>query len=230
MFILGLTGSIGMGKSTAAAMFGALGVPVHDADAAVHAALAPGGSGEAAVTEAFPEAALGPAIDRQKLGAAAFADSARLRLLESILHPLAAASAARFLRFHGRHAARLAVLDIPLLYETGMQARTDAVLVISAPLFLQRQRVLTRPGMSLTQFERICANQMPDREKRAAADFVVLSGLAKGQTFAALKQLVGFLADADGRIWGPSYFKLKRRHEPTDRRTRGQPKRGRSHA
>lgn len=203
MFILGLTGSIGMGKSTCANMFRRLGVPVHDADAAVHSALAPEGCAAERVARVFPGALVDGKIDRENLGAEVFADPARLARLEAILHPIAAASADRFLRRHALVQSNLVVLEIPLLFETDGRARVDVVLVVSAPVFLQRQRVLSRPGMSLTQFERICAHQMPDRDKRAAADFIISTGLGRADTFAATTQLVGVLRQVKGRAWAP---------------------------
>ena len=203
MFVLGLTGSIGMGKSTCANMFRRLGVPVHDADAVVHAALAPGGGAAKRVAEMFPETVKQSAINRKSLGAIVFSDPARLAALEATLHPIAAASAEHFLRRHALAHTDLVVLDIPLLFETGGQDRVDAVLVVSVPAFLQRQRVLSRPGMNLTQFELICGNQMPDREKRAMAEFVISTGLGKSDTVAAVIQLTRVLRNAKGFAWAP---------------------------
>lgn len=171
-FVLGLTGSIGMGKSATAAMFAARGVPVHDADAAVHRLYGSGGAAAAAIGAAFP-GTLAPdgAVDRGALRAAVLDDPERLAALERIVHPLVGQVAQDFL---ARHAgAPLVLLDIPLLYETGGEGRCDAVLVVSAPPAVQRARVLARPGMSEAALAAILAKQMPDAEKRARADFVI---------------------------------------------------------
>jgi dephospho-CoA kinase len=170
--ILGLTGSIGMGKSATARMFSALGVPVHDADAAVHALYGPGGEAAAAIGAAFP-GVLDPqgGVDRARLREAVLGDPDRMAALEAIVHPLVRAASTAFL---ARHAdAPLVVLDIPLLYETGGESRCDAVAVVSAPPAVQRARVLARPGMTEEAFQAILAKQMPDAEKRARAEFVI---------------------------------------------------------
>ncbi|MER2250943.1 dephospho-CoA kinase [Methylorubrum podarium] len=170
--VLGLTGSIGMGKSATAAMFSARGVPVHDSDAAVHALYGPGGAAARAIGEAFP-GTLTPegGVDRPALRAAVLGYPEQLARLEAIVHPLVRDESRAFL---ARHAgAALVVLDIPLLFETGAEARCDAVLVVTAPPEVQRARVLARPGMTEEAFEAIRAKQMPDAEKRARADFLI---------------------------------------------------------
>ena len=170
--VLGLTGSIGMGKSATAAMFSARGVPLHDSDAAVHALYGPGGAAARAIGDAFP-GTLTPegGVDRPALRAAVLGNSEKLARLEAIVHPLVRDVSRAFL---ARHAdAPLVVLDIPLLFETGAEARCDAVLVVTAPPEVQRARVLARPGMTEAAFEAIRAKQMPDAEKRARADFVI---------------------------------------------------------
>ena len=174
--VLGLTGSIGMGKSATAAMFAAHGVPVHDADAAVHALYAAGGAAAPRIGEAFP-GTLGPdgAVDRVRLREAVLGSPERLATLEALVHPLAQAAARDFLARHA--AAPLVLLDIPLLFETGAEARCDRVLVVTAPEDVQRARVLARPGMDAAAFEAIRAKQMPDAEKRARADFVLDTSL-----------------------------------------------------
>ncbi len=170
--VLGLTGSIGMGKSATAAMFAQRGVPVHDADAAVHALYGPGGAAAAAIGAEFPgvlDAEGG--VDRTRLRAAVLDAPDRMAALEQIVHPLVRAASTDFL---ARHAdAPLVVLDIPLLYETGGEGRCDAVAVVSAPPEVQRARVLARPGMTEAAFAAILAKQMPDAEKRARGDFVI---------------------------------------------------------
>jgi dephospho-CoA kinase len=209
MVVLGLTGSIGMGKSTAAAMLRRLGVPVHDADAAVHRLLGRNGKAVAKVDAAFPGTA-GPAgIDRAALGRRVFGDAAALRRLEHILHPMVRADTARFL---GRMRARrepLVVLDIPLLFETGGEHRCDAIVVVSAPAFLQRARVLGRPGMSASRFAAILAKQMPDAEKRRRADFVVPTGLGRRETLRRLAEIV--------RVASATNFDGRRRRYARDR-------------
>jgi dephospho-CoA kinase len=198
--VVGLTGSIGMGKSTAAAMFRRLGVPVHDADAAVHRLLARGGSAVKPVEAAFPGVVRGGAVDRAALGRRVFGDPVALRRLEAILHPLVRAASARFLaRARGRR-QDLAVLDVPLLFETGGEKRCDAVVVVSAPPFVQRGRVLARPGMTEARLAQILAQQMPDREKRARADFVVETGLGKRYTLCRIAEIISILrSDARNR-------------------------------
>ena len=174
-FVLGLTGSIGMGKSATASMFRALGVPVHDADAAVHALYGPGGAAAAAIGRDFP-GTLDPqgGVDRAALRDAVLGQRERLARLEALVHPLVRAESDGFLRDHA--GAPLVVLDIPLLYETGGEGRCDAVAVVSAPADVQRARVLARPGMTEGAFAAILAKQMPDAEKRARADYVIDTG------------------------------------------------------
>ncbi len=188
MILVGLTGSIGMGKSTAAQALKRLGLPVHDADAAVHRLLAPGGGAVAAVLDAFPDVAT-PAggIDRGRLGARVFGDAAALKQLEAILHPRVRAAKRRFLARAARRRQRLVVLDVPLLYETGGERECDAVLVVSAPAFLQRQRVLARPGMTAEKFRAILAKQMPDAEKRRRTRYVIPTGLGRRFTLDRLR-------------------------------------------
>jgi len=195
MIVLGLTGSIGMGKSTAAAMFRRLGVPVHDADATVHRLLARDRAAIAAIDAGFPGCVEDGVVNRQALGAQVFADPAARRRLEAILHPRVRASTRRFLARNTRARTPLVVLDIPLLYETGGQKLVDAVVVVSAPAFIQRQRVLRRPGMTETRFSGILASQIPDREKRRRADYVVETGLNKHYTWCRISRLVRLLRD-----------------------------------
>ncbi len=171
-FILGLTGSIGMGKSATAAMFRARGVPVHDADACVHALYGPGGAAAAAIGAAFP-GTLSPdgAVDRAALRDAVLGHPERLRHLESLVHPLVGAARDAFLAAHA--AAPLVVLDVPLLFETGGERLCDAVAVVTAPAAVQRTRVLARPGMTEAAFAQILAKQLPDAEKRRRADYLI---------------------------------------------------------
>ena len=205
MVILGLTGSIGMGKSVAAGMFARAGALVFDADAEVHRLIGPGGRVVAAVEAAFPgatrDAPGGPKVDRAALGTRVFGDSAATRRLEAILHPLVGEARSRFLRNAARRRARLVVLDIPLLFETGGERRCDAVAVVWAPRFLQARRVLGRPGMTLERLAAIRAQQMPDREKRRRADFEVPTGLGRAFTLRRVRRIVTMLGERRGRKW-----------------------------
>jgi dephospho-CoA kinase len=171
MFILGLTGSLGMGKTTTARFFAEAGVPVHDSDAAVHDLY--DGEAAAAVEAAFPGTTVHGKVDRAKLAQRVVGDEAALRQLESIVHPLVRERATRFIAQAERSGARIAVLDIPLLFETGADGRVDAVVVVSAPPEVQRARVFERSGMTEEKFQALLANQVPDEEKRRRADFVV---------------------------------------------------------
>ena len=171
MFVLGLTGSLGMGKSTTARFFAEEGVPVHDADAAVHRLYE--GEAAAAIEAAFPGTTVDGKVDRGKLAARVLGDAAALARLEAIVHPLVHAAERRLIAAAEARGDNIAVLDIPLLFETGADARVDAVVVVSAPPEVQRARVLERPGMTMEKLEAILARQMPDAEKRRRADFVV---------------------------------------------------------
>jgi dephospho-CoA kinase len=191
MIRLGLTGSIGMGKSTTAGLFRLLGVPVYDADRAVHRLLAPGGAGVSPILAAFPDAGdSAGGIDRQALGGLVFAHPAALYRLEAILHPLVRHAESRFLAAALRRRLPLVVLDVPLLFETGGERRCDAVAVVSAPYFLQRQRVLARPGMTDATLAGILARQTPDQVKRRRADAVIRTGIGRRP---ALRQILSLL-------------------------------------
>jgi dephospho-CoA kinase len=171
MFVLGLTGSLGMGKSTAARFFAEEGVPVHDADAVVHRLY--DGEAAAAIETAFPGTTTAGKVDRERLAARVLGDSGALKRLEAIVHPLVQEAERRLLAEAEARGEKVAVLDIPLLFETGGDARVDAVVVVSAPADVQRSRVLERPGMTVDKLDAILAKQMPDAEKRRRADFVV---------------------------------------------------------
>jgi dephospho-CoA kinase len=171
MFILGLTGSVGMGKSVTGRFFAEEGVPVHDADAVVHRLYE--GSAVAAIEAAFPGTTGDGKVDRGKLGARVIGDAAALKRLEAIVHPLVQDDERRFLQAARQRGEAVVVLDIPLLYETGGERRVDAVVVVSAPAEVQRERVLARPGMTAAKLDAILAKQLPDAEKRARADFIV---------------------------------------------------------
>jgi dephospho-CoA kinase len=170
-FVLCLTGSLGMGKSTAARFFAEAGVPLHDSDAAVHALYED--EAVAAIEQAFPGSTSGGKVDRAKLAAMVLNDGAALARLEAIVHPLVAVSTERFLREAQVAGEAVVVLDVPLLFEAGLDCRCDAVVVVSAPAEVQRRRALERPGMTEEKFAAILAKQMPDAEKRKRADFVL---------------------------------------------------------
>jgi dephospho-CoA kinase len=190
MIILGLTGSIGMGKSTAAGLLRRSGVPVYDADRVVHRLLGRGGAAVEAVAAEFPGTVTDGRVDRQALGARVFGDAGALARLERIIHPLVRRAERKFLAASARQRRALVVLDIPLLFESNGDARCDATIVVSAPYFLQRLRVMQRSGMDERRFAAILAHQMPDRLKRARADFIVLTGLDKRLTLARLRRIV----------------------------------------
>jgi dephospho-CoA kinase len=190
MKILCLTGSVGMGKTTAARMLRRLGIPVHDADGEVHRLLGRGGAAVRAVDAAFPGVKSGKAIDRAALGKIVFADKAALKRLEGILHPLVRRAERRFLAEARRQHRRLVVLDIPLLFETKGERRCDGIIVVSAPRSIQRARVLARPGMTKERLAAIEARQLPDREKRRRADIVIETGLGKRHSLAALRRAI----------------------------------------
>lgn len=194
MIVLGLTGSIGMGKSNAAAALRRLGVPLFDADAEVHRLMGPGGAAVIAVDAAFPGVRdERGGIDRGRLGPRIFADGEARRRLEAILHPMVRTAERRFVAGARARGERLVVLDIPLLFETRGTDRVDRVLVVSAPLRLQRARVMRRQGMTENRFAEILRAQLPDSEKRRRADFVVCTGLSRAATFRQLRAVVRML-------------------------------------
>ena len=192
MIILGLTGSLGMGKSTTAKMFAEAGVLVHDADAVVHRLY----EGEAVplIEAAFPGSTAGGKVDRGKLGQRVIGNAAAMRKLEAIVHPLVRKAEERFLAEAARAGATVAVLDIPLLFETGGDKRCDAVVVVSAPPGTQRARVLERPGMTEAKFQALAGKQMPDADKRARADFIVDSGQGYEAARAQVREILAQVA------------------------------------
>ena len=191
MIVLGLTGSIGMGKSTVARMFADAGVPVFDADAAVHALQGPGGALVAAIEAQFPGSTGEAGVNRTALAEAVLGDSEALQRLEALVHPAVAEAREAFLEAHRE--APLVVLVIPLLFEKGGGARVDKIAVVSAPEAAQRERVLTRPGMTEDRFAKIRALQMPDAEKRARADFVIPTGGSLAETNATVRSIIACL-------------------------------------
>jgi dephospho-CoA kinase len=199
--ILGLTGSIGMGKTVAAGLFRRCGVPVHDADAAVHRLLGPKGAAVAAVAAAFPGVLEAGAIDRRELGKRVFDDPAALARLEDLLHPAVRRDQAAFLGAQVRRGCRLAVLDVPLLFETGADADCDVVAVVSAPTFVQAARVLARPGMTRRRLAAVLAQQMDDGDKRRRADFIIPSGLGRRETLRVIRQVIAVARTLPARRW-----------------------------
>jgi dephospho-CoA kinase len=201
MIVLGLTGSIGMGKSTTAQMFAEAGVPVHDSDETVHRLY----SGKAAplVEAAFPGTTVDGVVDRARLGLHVLGNAAALKRLEAIVHPLVRADADAFLARNRAAGAPLAVLDIPLLFETGGRNRVDKVVVVTAPAEVQRQRVLARPGMTEEKLASILAKQVPDAEKRRLADFIIDTGqgleAARARVDVIIKELSGDKAAKPGQ-------------------------------
>lgn len=197
MIVAGLTGSIGMGKSTVAALLRKAGVPLFDADAEVHRLQGPGGALLPAIEAAFPGTTGTQGVKRQLLGAAVFGNPEALARLEQIVHPAVAASRRSFLR---RHRSRpLVVLDIPLLFERRGWRKVDVIIVVSAPAWRQRRRVLARPGMTPAKFARIKALQLPDAQKRRRADFVIDCGGELAKTKRAVRKLIACLTRKTGR-------------------------------
>ena len=197
--VVGLTGGIAMGKSVAARALRRLGVPLFDADAAVHRLLAPGAKAHRPVAAAFPDALVEGRIDRARLGARVFGDDAALARLEAIIHPLVGEARQAFLRRARALGRPVAVLDVPLLFETGGEARCDYVAVVSAPRFVQRRRALARPGMTESKLAAILARQMSDGDKRRRADFVIPTGLGRRTTLRAIRRMLTMVADSQPR-------------------------------
>jgi dephospho-CoA kinase len=204
MMIVGLTGSIGMGKSTAAKMLQQMGVPVYDADANVHAIQAKGGVALPAIEAAFPGVVKDGVLDRQALGARVFGNKEALRKLEAIVHPLVGQRQRAFLKRAARRGEKLVVLDIPLLFEGAGERRVDATLVVSAPAFLQRHRVMARPGMSAERLDGILRQQVPDAQKRRKATIVIPTGMGLAPTRLALAKAIAKLKQRRGRFWPPN--------------------------
>jgi len=199
MIVIGLTGSIGMGKSTIAERFRQLGIPVCDADAIVHELYE--GAAVEAIEAAFSGTTSGGKVDRIKLGQAVLGDPRGLKRLEAIVHPLVQAAEREFLRQAAELGAAMAVLEIPLLFETGGDARVDVTVVVSAPEEVQRKRVLERPGMTSSKLDAILNRQMSDSEKRRRADFVVDTGVSIEESYAKVDAIVEALRNRGGRAY-----------------------------
>jgi len=204
MIILGLTGSIGMGKTVAANVFRSCSVPVHDADKTVHDLMAPDGEAFDEIANGFPEAVQDGKINRKRLGDLVFRDADDLKRLESFLHPLVRSHKRRFLGGAARRRQPLVVLDVPLLFETQGQHQCDGVVTVSAPWFVQRARVLSRPGMTPEKFTAILAKQMPDSEKRRRSDFVVQTGNGRLESLCAIRKIIHDVRTWRGSHWPPS--------------------------
>jgi dephospho-CoA kinase len=209
MMIVGLTGSIGMGKSTAARMLRQMGVAVYDADAAVHALQAKDGAALPAIEAAFPGVVKEGVLDRQALGSRVFGNKQALRKLEAIVHPLVGQRQRLFLKRAAQRGEKLVVLDIPLLFEGLGDRRVDATLVVSAPAFLQRRRVLARPGMTAERLDGILRQQVPDAQKRRKASIVIPTGLGLAPTRLALAKAVAQLKREPGRFWPANPWREK---------------------
>ena len=201
MILIGLTGSIGMGKSETARMFRREGVPVYDADAAVHALMRRGGAAVAPVEAAFPGVVKDGAIDRPELGKRVFGKPQELRKLEKIIHPLVGQAQRRFLQAAQRRGEKLVVLDIPLLFETGGDRYVDVSVVVSAPAAVQRKRVLARTGMTAERLDQVLKLQTPDAVKRRKADFIVPSGLGKAFARRAVRRIIAQVSERSGHVW-----------------------------
>lgn len=195
MIILGLTGSIGMGKSTTARMFVEEGVPVHDADEAVHRLYA--GPAAQLIEEEFPGTVVNGAVDRKRLSAEVLGQPEKLHRLGTLIHPLVRADADAFVERHRRAGTRLIVLDIPLLFETGGTDRVDSILVVTASPDVQRQRVMGRPGMTEEKFAAILANQVADKDKRRNADFVIDTGAGMETARREVRRIISVLLARD---------------------------------
>lgn len=200
MLLIGLTGSIGMGKSETAKMFRALGVPVYDADAAVHELYEKGGKAVEPIRAAFPAAIVDDAVDRKALSRAVLGLPGEMKKLEAIVHPLVGEAQLNFLRECAAAGHRMIVLDVPLLYETGGETRVDVVVVVSAPYDLQKTRVLARPDMDEAKFAAIHAKQVPDADKRARADFIVESDKGLDHARAQVEKIVESLKTREGKV------------------------------
>ena len=198
MLVIGLTGGIGMGKSAAAEHFARRGIPVFNADACVHRLY----EGEAVeeIEAAFPGVTREGRVDRKLLAEQVSGHPERLRRLESVVHPMVVKAEIDFLREQERNGARMAVLEIPLLFETGAEKRVDVTIVVSAPSRVQRERVLTRPGMTVEKLEHLLARQLSDKERRARADFVIISGTSLKEMHVDLDQLIESLQNRQGCV------------------------------
>ncbi len=206
MIILGLTGSIGMGKSTAAQMLRNMGCPVQDADKVVHDLLAKGGAAVDIIAKAFPGVVIDGAVDRQQLGTQVFGQDEALKKLENILHPMVGELRNQFLQAAADNGAKIAVLEVPLLFETGGHQKCDRNILISVPSDIQKTRVLSRPGMNAEKLAGILARQMPDMDKRKLADYIIDSSEGLDPVLAKLQDIVNSLKGETGQCWPQKYL------------------------
>jgi len=212
LYLIGLTGSIGMGKTQTAALFEAEGVPRYDADAAVHALYQKGGAAVAPIGELVPEAVVDGQVDRAILGQVVLKDGAKLKALEALVHPLAGQSQMQFLAEQESAGQAAVLLDIPLLFETGGQDYVDCVVVVSAPFEMQRARVLARPGMSEERFMDILAKQVPDEAKRQAAEFIVDSSISVEDAHAQVHAIVQQIKGREGKAYAARKSRFEARN------------------
>ena len=201
MFILGLTGSVGMGKTTAARAFRQFGVAVYDADASVHQLIGPKGKAVALIKKVFPEAVKNNHVNRSVLGSIVYNDQSSLTCLETILHPLVQDMQLQFLRRCAISRNNLVVLDVPLLFENKINKICDAVVVVTAPEYIQKTRVLNRPGMSTKRFNQIRKNQFSDLQKRRRADFIIQTGLGRNHSLLCVCKVIGKVKNRRGNCW-----------------------------
>ncbi len=201
MFILGLTGSVGMGKTTATRVFRQFGVAVYDADASVHQLIGPKGKAVALIQKAFPEAVKNNHVNRSVLGSIVYNDQSSLTCLESILHPLVQDMQLQFLQRCATSRNNLVVLDVPLLFENKIDKICDAVAVVTAPEYIQKTRVLNRPGMSTKRFNQIRKNQFSDLQKRRRADFIIQTGLGRNHSLLCVCKVIGKVKNLRGNCW-----------------------------
>ncbi|TDI61148.1 MAG: dephospho-CoA kinase [Alphaproteobacteria bacterium] len=211
MILLGLTGSIGMGKSETANMFRREGVPVYDSDAEVHKLQAPGGRALPQIEATFPGVVIDGVLDRAALGQRVFGQLPELRKLEAIIYPMMGKAQRDFLRQATQRGDPVVVLDVPLLFETGGDKYVDASVVVSAPKDLQRKRVLARPDMTMEKFAGVLSQQMPDGEKRKRADYIVHSGLGKAFALQQVRAILQQMKNYDGSVWPTKVLRRRAR-------------------
>jgi dephospho-CoA kinase len=204
LIILGLTGSIGMGKTTTSDNFRKIGIPIHDADQAVHEMMSEGGEALAFISETFPASVRNGSIDRKVIAKEVFSDKKVLNKIEKFLHPLVRLREKAFLGRCARQGKKIVVLDIPLLFETGGEKRCDGVITVSAPKYIQFQRVMCRPDMTPERFKTILSRQVSDTEKRKRSDFVILTGLGRHFSLIQTKMIVKITKKWKGRNWPTS--------------------------
>ena len=201
MIILGLTGSIGMGKTTASTEFRRIGIPVHSSDEAVHQMMSAGGEAVSILSEMFPAAIKKYGIDRNLVAQEAFSNFKVLNKIEAILHPLVGIREKKFLNDCARRGSKIVVLDVPLLFETGGEKRCDGVITVSAPKYVQRQRVIKRPGMTVDRLHSILSRQITDKEKIRRSQFVILTGLGRHFSLIQIQKIVKITKRWQGKHW-----------------------------